>query len=146
MLISFRLRDPSELTSAYYDKTNFFSHFNHSLNPTLRPNSTMIIIFFLTQALGGSLGEPDSLLIRQLETLFSLFTFYHGSLERVRMVSSSLCRISLWLTYVNFEGRRVTYSHLVYLVPYPPPLATDNNKQSFSATEPVCFFLMYFLQ
>ena len=94
-LISVRLKDPSELTSAYY-KTNFFSiSIIHSIlhsvtcNSNSNSNSNMTIIF-LTQALGGSLGEPDSLLIRQLETLFSLFTFYHGSLERVRMVSSSL--------------------------------------------------------
>lgn len=93
LLISFWLKDPSELTSAYY-KTNFFSisiihSILHSVTCNSNSNSNMTIIF-LTQALGGSLGEPDSLLIRQLETLFSLFTFYHGSLERVRMVSSSL--------------------------------------------------------
>ncbi|XP_020613923.1 Hermansky-Pudlak syndrome 4 protein homolog [Orbicella faveolata] len=40
-----------------------------------------------TLALGGNLSEPDSLLIRQLETLQSIFKFYHGSLERIRMVS-----------------------------------------------------------
>ena len=83
-----------------------------------------MIIFFLTQALGGSLGEPDSLLIRQLETLFSLFTFYHGSLERVRMVSSSLCRISLWLHICKFwrkECNLLTPCLPSSLPPPPPP-------------------------
>ncbi|CAH3029948.1 unnamed protein product [Porites evermanni] len=60
-----------------------------------------------TLALGGSLGEPDSLLIRQLETLFSLFTFYHGSLERVRMMCETqkqfLTRMNIiWDCYLHF--------------------------------------------
>ena len=46
---------------------------------------TSILLF--SQALGGSLSEPDSLLIKQLETLLNLFTFYHGSLDRIRSVS-----------------------------------------------------------
>ena len=46
-------------------------------------------LFTVFQALGGDLSEPDSLLIRQLETLLSIFTFYHGSVDRMRMVSKS---------------------------------------------------------
>ena len=39
------------------------------------------------QALGGDLVEPDTLLCRQLETLYHVFAFYHGSIDHVRRVS-----------------------------------------------------------
>jgi len=51
-----------------------------------------------TLALGGNLSEPDSLLIRQLETLQSIFHFYHGSLERIRMMCGSH---KIFLTWMN---------------------------------------------
>jgi len=51
-----------------------------------------------TLALGGNLSEPDSLLIRQLETLQSIFKFYHGSLERIRMMCDSQ---KIFLTWMN---------------------------------------------
>lgn len=60
-----------------------------------------------TLALGGSLDEPDSLLIRQLGTLHGLFTFYHGSLERVRKMCDTwtqfLTRMNvIWDCYLHF--------------------------------------------
>ena len=35
----------------------------------------------------GSSFEPESALRSNLEQLFNLFTFYHGSIERVQLVS-----------------------------------------------------------
>lgn len=53
-----------------------------------------------TMALGGSLGEPDSLLIRQLETLLGLFTFYHGSLERIRNMCENKKQFLAWMNVI----------------------------------------------
>jgi hypothetical protein len=40
------------------------------------------------QALGGTSAEPESLLIRQLNALVSVFAFYHGSFDNVEKVSA----------------------------------------------------------
>lgn len=53
-----------------------------------------------TLALGGSLNEPDSLLITQLQTLHSTFTFYHGSLERIRMMCESQKMFLTWMSMI----------------------------------------------
>ncbi|KAJ7387366.1 melanosome assembly [Desmophyllum pertusum] len=81
------------------------SHFMHSFisaRPALCKLTTEKVATIhsgkYTLALGGSLSEPDSLLIRQLETLHSIFTFYHGSLERIRMMCDNQ---KIFLTWMN---------------------------------------------
>ncbi|XP_074637209.1 uncharacterized protein LOC141895328 isoform X1 [Acropora palmata] len=53
-----------------------------------------------TLALGGSLSEPDSLLIKQLETLLHLFTFYHGSLDRIRSMCENQKQFLTWMNVI----------------------------------------------
>lgn len=48
-------------------------------------------LLLLFQALAGNNTEPDSVLIEQVDRLYSLFAFYHGSVDQVRLVSTSLC-------------------------------------------------------
>ncbi|XP_032242268.2 uncharacterized protein LOC5516524 [Nematostella vectensis] len=104
------IEDQVSICGQIVGMSKFLTDFHHASPVLFKLKTEKIVISIIGDyilALGGDLGEPDSLLIRQLETLYQLFAFYHGSIDIVRKMCRSqasfltqLCII--WDCYLPF--------------------------------------------